>query len=81
MTPGPVPVAVIAYYGPGERMSDLSDLGFLAKVPLDCLVECGVFQNDSPRFIKPFIADCQRDRTWPRLTVLWGQDVKRRYGL
>ena len=75
LVPGVVPLAVIGYVGKGQRMPDLSDLGFMLKVPLDILVREGVIQNDSPAFVKPFFADCFRDHENPRVMVLWGQDA------
>ena len=74
MNKGAVPMRVIAYYGPGDRMGDLSDLGYWAKTAIDVLVECGVIQNDSPVYIRPFIADCARDKN-PRLEIRWGKDA------
>ena len=78
--PGPVPLAVIAYYGKGERMGDLSDLGFLAKTPIDCLVQCGVFENDSPAHLRPFFADCERGER-SMLVILWADDARERMRL
>ena len=75
LVPGVVPLAVIGYVGKGQRMPDLSDIGFLMKLNLDLLVQEGVLLNDSPACVRPFFADCFRDHDNPRVDVLWGADA------
>ena len=75
LVPGVVPLAVIGYVGKGQRMPDLSDIGYLAKTQIDVMVAEGVLLNDSPACVRPFFADCFRDVDNPRVDVLWGQDA------
>ena len=75
LVPGIVPLAVIGYVGKGQRMPDLSDLGFLVKTQIDTLVQEGVLLNDSPACVRPFLADCFRDHDNPRVEIIWGQDA------
>ena len=75
LVPGVVPLAVIGYVGKGQRMPDLSDIGYLAKTQIDVMVAEGVLLNDSPACVRPFFADCFRDHDNPRVDVLWGQDA------
>ena len=56
-------------------MPDLSDIGFLMKGVIDLMVQEGVFVNDSPAHLRPFLADCFRDHENPRVMILWGQDA------
>ena len=73
-----VPLAVVAYVGHGDRLPDLSDLGFWCKTCLDSLVQCGVFRDDSARWLRPFYADAERDNGNPRLEILWADDARER---
>ena len=75
LVPGVVPLAVIGYVGKGQRMPDLSDLGYWCKGVIDLMVQEGVFLNDSPAHLRPFLADCFRDVNNPRVDVLWGNEA------
>src|SRR3990167_539535 len=61
----PVHVTVVAYVGKGMHLPDLKDVGTWGKGALDCLVQAGVFKDDSPAYIRPFTADCGRDEENP----------------
>lgn len=73
---GAVPLVVVVYVGKGQKLPDLSDVGFWAKRAIDSLVQCGVFATDSPVGLRPFLADAHRDPKHPRLEVLWGADAR-----
>lgn len=65
----PVGVTVVAYITPRMKV-DPSDLGYWCKTNLDCLVQAGVFKDDSHRHIRPFT--CWAEVGTPqRIEISW----------
>lgn len=77
VVPGCVPLLVVAHIAKGQRSPDLSDLGFWVKTAIDVLVEEGVFENDSPRYLNPFVSTIGKTRVaTPGVELVWGEDAK-----
>jgi len=74
VTPGVVPLVVVVWCDKGERMPDLPDVGYWGKQAIDSMVQCGVFENDSPTHLRPFLADARRGASG--LELLWGEDAR-----
>ena len=62
----PIHLKATFYVGKGQQLPDLTDAGTWAKMAVDL-----VFPDDSPKFIKPFTVDCERDNANPRLELSW----------
>lgn len=69
---GAYPVHVTATVFLRKRQkADTPDVGSWVKVAIDRMVACGVFRNDSNKYINPFTARVDRDWDNPRLEIAW----------
>lgn len=66
----PYHVTCTVYLGKGQR-ADTSDVGTWCKHLIDQMVRSGVFFDDSPKWIRPFTSDVQRDAKNPRVEISW----------